>query len=199
MKKIIIKNHIVVAVTLMSSACTILPQPTHNVTVSNPPYDPTHAARVRFLSGNGTGQASFRPGEACYQDAFLQDDKRVNVNDGFLAAWKYSSDSLTIGMPQSPRPNMRVEGLEFKDFIKEYVVQAEKPITVNLSVNPQGSYCNPPAVTFIPQPGRDYDIFVRTSGNRCWVAVQRIDNQGMDQAVTVDRAQKCSSSSNASN
>jgi len=180
-----------VVAALLTTACTILPQPTHSVTVATPTYDPTVSARIRFLSGNGTGSAAFRPGESCYKDIYLQDEKRVDVNDGFLASWKYSSNSVTIGMPQSPRPYMRVDGLAFKDFIKEYVVPAAKPVTVRLSLNPQSSSCTPPAVTFVPEPGRDYDVFMQTAGNRCWVAARRIDDQGADESIRLELAQKC--------
>lgn len=176
---------------LLTTACSILPQPTHSVTVATPTYDPTVSARIRFLSGNGTGSAAFRPGESCYKDSYLQDEKRVDVNDGFLASWKYSSNSVTIGMPQSPRPYMRVDGLSFKDLIKEYVVPAAKPVTVRLSLNPQSFSCTPPAVTFVPEPGRDYDVFMQTAGNRCWVAARRIDDQGADESIRLELAQKC--------
>ena len=49
-------------------------------------------------------------------------------------AWKYSSRSVTIGMPESLRPNMHVVGLQLKDFIKEYVVPGAKPLTVTIWV-----------------------------------------------------------------
>jgi len=182
--------HFVVWATLLTTACTVLPQPTHDVTVENPAYDPAVSARVRFLSSNGGAGASFRPGEGCYKEGYVEDDKRVSVIDGFWAAWKYSSRSVTIGMPQSPRPDMRVEGLQFKDFIKEYVVPAAKPITVTMLA----SNCTPPAVTFVPEPGKDYDIFVQFGNRQCWVSVKRIDDKGTDETVPLARAPKCPAS-----
>jgi len=184
------KFSLLVWATFLTSACTVLPQPTHDVTVENPAYDPAVSARVRFLSSNGGAGASFRPGEGCYKEGYVEDDKRVSVIDGFWAAWKYSSRSVKIGMPESPRPNMRVEGLQFKDFIKEYVVPAAKPITVTMSV----SNCTPPAVTFVPEPGKDYDIFMQFGNRQCWVSVKRIDDKGTDETVPLERAPKCPAS-----
>ncbi len=182
--------HLIVWATFLTTACTVLPQPTHDVTVENPTYDPAVSARVRFLSSNGGAGASFRPGEGCYKEVYAEDDKRVSVIDGFWAAWKYSSRSVTIGMPESPRPNMRVEGLQFKDFIKEYVVPAAKPFTVTLLA----SSCTPPAVSFVPEPGKDYDIFMQSDSRRCWVSVKHIDDKGADESVPLERAPKCTAS-----
>ncbi len=179
--------HLMVWATFLTAACTVLPQPSHDVTVTNPTYDPAISARVRFLSTNGGAGAFFRPAQACYTELYVEDDKRIRVNDGFWAAWKYSSSSVTIGMPQSPRPNMRVDGLQFKDFIKEYVVPAVEPLTVTLVE----SSCAPPAVTFVPEPGKDYDIFTQFGNRQCWVVVKRIDDAGTDESVSLRRAPKC--------
>ena len=179
-----------IAAAFLFGACTVLPQPSHELTVENPTYDPAVSARIRFLSSNGGAGASFRPGEGCYKDIYAEDDKRVSVIDGFWAAWKYSSRSVTIGMPESPRPNMRVEGLQLKDFIKEYVVPAAQPLTVTLLA----SSCMPPAVTFVPEPGKDYDIFMQFGNKHCWVSVKRIDDKGADESVPLERAPKCSAS-----
>lgn len=180
-------SYLSIVAALLFSACTVLPQPSHDVTVENPAYDAAVSARVRFLSSNGGAGASFRPGEGCYKEGYVEDDKRVSVIDGFWAAWKYSSRSVTIGMPESPRPNMRVEGLQFKDFIKEYVVPAAEPLTVTLVE----SLCSPPAVMFVPEPGKDYDIFTQFGNRQCWVAVKRIDDAGTDESVPLRPAPKC--------
>jgi hypothetical protein len=88
---------------------------------------------------------------------------------------------------------MRPEGLKFKDVFKEYVVRAEKPLTVNLWVT-QSSYvagCKAPSITFTPEAGKDYDIFMDGERRRCWVAVRRIDERGTDAPVSVQRAPSC--------
>lgn len=181
------------SVTTLAAACTFLPQPTHNVTVESANYDPAVSARVRILSGNGTGSASFRPGAACSAN----DDATVRVGDGFVSTWKYSSRSVTIGMPSSPRKEMTVDGLQFKDFIREYVVPARKPLTVTLGVGSDAGHyhysCSPPAAFFTPQPGQDYDIFLDQAAGRCWVAVRRIDGHELDEPVAPKVAPKCAS------
>ncbi|PTB26077.1 hypothetical protein C9I56_24990 [Paraburkholderia caribensis] len=185
------------AITL-SAACTILPQPTHELTTETPDYDANVSARIRILTGNGAGGAFFRPGEACYKGLFERDDNKVVVGDGFWSAWKYSSRSITIGMPASPRKWMTVDGLEFKDLIREYVVPAGKPLTVAMTVSSSaGNYhssCTPPATTFAPEPGQDYDIFMNNEGRRCWVEVRRIDGHGIDELTVQKLAPKCDAS-----
>lgn len=179
----------------ITAACTFLPQPTHEVTTETPNYDATVSARIRILTDNGAGGAIFRPGESCYKGLFERDDNKVVVGDGFWSAWKYSSRSITIGMPTSPRKWMTVDGLEFKDLIREYVVPAGKPLTVAIVVsNSAGNFhssCTPPATTFAPTPGQDYDIFMNSASGRCWVEVRRIDGHGMDEFTVQRVAPKC--------
>lgn len=181
---------------VLTTGCTFMPQPTHDVTTETPSYDATVSARIRVLTGNGKGGAAFRPGESCYKSVLEQDDKKIVAGDGFWSAWKYSSRSIVIGMPQSPRPWMTVDGLQFKDMIREYVVPAAKPLAIGMSTSSSaGNYyssCMPPWVTFTPQPGQAYDIFLRSEKRSCWIDVQRIDGGGMDEPVTVVRAPKCS-------
>lgn len=173
------------------SACSFL-QPAHNVTQANPPYDPARQARVRILAGNGVGvAANFWTNSSCYTYSLPDTGNRVRVNDGFWAAAKYSSTSVTIGMPPSPREGMRPDGLYFKDFIKEYVVDANEPLTLALAYGSDYVSCSPPAATFTPQAGQDYDAFLDWKGRSCWVAVHRIDGRDADDKVPVERATKC--------
>ncbi|WP_232445836.1 hypothetical protein [Burkholderia ubonensis] len=180
----------------MLAGCALIIPPTHYVTTEQPTYDPAMSARIRILTGNGTGGAAFRPGESCYKNGFGSDDKTVVVGDGFLSTMKYSSRSVVIGMPKSPRPTMTVDGLQFKNMIREYVVPAEKPLAIGMSVNSDfGNYhwsCSAPWVTFNPQPGQDYDIFLDWRKKSCWLEVRRIDGHGLDESVKVTPAPKCS-------
>jgi hypothetical protein len=186
-----VKSVATVAVTAaVLSACSFL-QPAHNVTQANPPYDPATQARVRILAGNGTGVANLWKNSSCYTYSLPDPGNRVRVNDGFWAAWKYSSTSVTIGMSPSPRKGMRPDGLDFKDFIKEYVVDANEPLTLELAFGNGYISCSPPEATFIPQAGQDYDAFLDWKGRSCWVAVHRIDGRGADDQVPVKRATKC--------
>jgi len=181
--------------------------PTHHVTTATPDYDPRISARVRIQSGNDLQAASFRVG-ACYSNVWESDPQRVSVDDGFWARYKYSSRSVVIGMPQSPRPWMRIEGLHFKDMIREYVVPAGQPITLSLSTagdvgsGKYGGYswsCKPHAMTFTPIAGQDYDVHlaVQEEGRKsrgCSIEVRHIDASGLDQAVQTQYAARCPSS-----
>jgi hypothetical protein len=90
---------------------------------------------------------------------------------------------------------MRVEGLNFKDMIKEYVVEAGKPLTISSNVQSSTgtvSYsCSPPAMTFTPVAGQDYDVFQDSNGRQCWLSARRIDGHGMDEPVKLSPASKC--------
>lgn len=177
------------------AACT----PTHHVTTETPSYDPTVSARMRILTGNDLQSASFRPG-TCYTPKWQNDPQRINVDDGFLSRYKYSSRSVTIGMPPSPRPAMRIEGLHFKDLIREYVVDAGKPLTLSMSTAGGTDYdhwsCSATDVSFTPVAGQDYDVFLalERSGRRsysCSITIHRIDANGLDEPVESRYAPKC--------
>lgn len=175
----------------LTAGCSVF-EPAHHVKDETPTYDSAVSARVRILSGNGTGDARFWPDLACYTDIIGKDPQRVSVNDGgFVSEWKNSSTSIRIGMPTSPRKYMRVEGLIHKDFIKEYVVNGGKPMTVRLATFPGNWSCRPPAVTFTPVAGNDYDVYMHEEGKRCWVAVRRIDDKGADEPIRPSLAEEC--------
>jgi hypothetical protein len=174
------------------SACSIL-QPAHYVTRENPIYDPDTQARIRVAASNASETARFWRESSCQPPLRSDLPNLVRVDDSWSGAFKNSTTSISIGMPPSPREWMRPEGLKFKDFFKEYVVSSGKPLTVSLLVS-QSNYiagCKPPSVTFTPESGKDYDIFMDGAGRQCWVAVRRIDERGTDAPVNVQRALTC--------
>lgn len=180
---------------VLTTACA----PAHYVTALNPGYDPATSARVRILTGNDQQQAALRPG-SCYTADWQTDPNRIDVDDGFLSRYKYSSRSVTIGMPPSPRPWMRVEGLHFKDMIREYVVDAGKPLTLTMSAAGGDSYrhwsCRAAASVLTPVAGQDYDIYLAMeeqgrNSYYCSIAVHHIEAQGLDESVQTGFAPKC--------
>lgn len=176
------------------AACGLLPQPSHQVTTETPQYEPATSSRIRLFSGNGTRSTSYIPNSACYK-GWGQDKALVRADDGILAAWKYSSRSITIGMPPSPREYMRVDGLGFKDSIREYVVASGEPMVISMGIGGSAGNaswsCSPPRITFTPVAGHDYEAFLEMPGRRCWIAVREIDGHGLDAPVRVQAAQKC--------
>ncbi|SDI70689.1 hypothetical protein SAMN04487926_12260 [Paraburkholderia steynii] len=187
----------------LTAGCT----PAHYVTTAAPDYKPQVSARVRIQSGNDLQTASFRVG-ACYSNGWQDDPQRVSVDDGFWARYKYSSRSVVIGMPQSPRRWMRIEGLRFKDMIREYVVPAGQPMTLSLSTagdagsSKYGGYswsCKPHEMSFTPIAGQDYDVYLalQDEGRKsygCSIEVRHIDASGRDEPVQTQYAPKCPSS-----
>jgi hypothetical protein len=178
--------------------------PAHYVTKEEPNYDPTVSARIRILTGNDLQNAAFRPG-ACYTTKLQDDPTRVDVSDGFLARYKYSSRSITIGMPPSPRPWMRVGGLRFKDMIREYIVKAGQPVALSMSTasdvgsSQSGGYhwsCSASDSTFTPAAGQDYDVYLSFQqeghiSRGCSIEVRRIGESGLDEPVATNYAPRC--------
>lgn len=195
------RNRLLAAIVCAATgACSLFPQPAHYVTASMPDYDPTVSARMRILSSNDGRRTSFWRNRACYTGRWANDPATIHVDDGFWAAYKYSSASTTIGMPPSPREWMRVDGLQFKDMVKEYVVTAGEPVTVissftrSVGDSKTGGYsysCTTPAVSFAPVAGQDYDVFMEVRGRQCWMSARRIDARGLDEPVRLTDTLKC--------
>jgi hypothetical protein len=185
---------------ILINGCTLFPQPAHYETSTSPAYDPTTSARVRILSGNDSQAAAFRRNSACYKGAWEDDPDRVQVDDSFFAHYKYSSRSITIGMPPSPRPWMRVDGLRFKDMIREYIVTGGQPMVISMTITSTvgdlrwGGYshtCAATPVAFVPVAGQDYDVFMEGNARICSIAVHQIDSHGLDEPVPYRLASKC--------
>ncbi|GAB6852764.1 hypothetical protein JCM10599A_65680 [Paraburkholderia kururiensis] len=97
-------------------------------------------------------------------------------------------------------PQCGSKGLHFKDLIREYVVDAGKPITLSMSTAGGTDYdhwsCSATDVSFTPVAGQDYDVFLalerscRRSYN-CSITIHRIDENGLDEPVESRYAPKC--------
>ncbi|SIT41612.1 conserved hypothetical protein [Paraburkholderia piptadeniae] len=177
------------------SACSLLPQPAHHVETETPIYDPTMFARVRVLSSeNNQPYTVFRSG-GCYQA--LSGFDGIRVDDGMVGSFRYATRSVVIGMPPSPRPWMRVEGLTGKRLIREYVVPAGQPITYSMGwIVYSGQYgttrrCVASSMVLTPDAGRDYDVFLTRQGRQCEIEARQIDGQGLDESVHMNVALEC--------
>jgi hypothetical protein len=174
------------------SACTLW-KPSHEVIQANPSFDPASQARIRVVVGNGPQSANFWKNSACYTFRTGKQATRVRVDDGIAGASELSITSVTIGMPPSPRDWMRPEELTGRDAIKEYVVNAGEPLTISIAQTRTQfvAGCNPPALTFTPRPGEDYDAFMDWHGRSCSVGIRRIGVDGTDAPVESKLASKC--------
>jgi hypothetical protein len=163
--------------------------------VESPKFEMRNSARVRvFSSENNQPYAVFRSGD-CYQSWISFDGTRVD--DGMAGSFRYSTRSVLIGMPPSPRPWMRVQGLTGKTFIREYVVAAGQPITYSMGwVVYSGQYgptrrCVASSVVLTPEAGRDYDVFLTQQGRQCEIEARQIDDLGLDEPVQMGVALEC--------
>ncbi|TDY51686.1 hypothetical protein BX592_107254 [Paraburkholderia rhizosphaerae] len=185
------------ALTISLSSCALLPEPTHNVETETPTYNPSTSARIRVLSSeNNRPYAIFRSG-SCFR-SFLDFDG-TRVDDGLAGSFRYSTRSVVIGMPLSPRPWMRPDGLVGKTMVREYVAPAGQPITYSMGwVVDSGQYgttrrCVPSSMVLTPEAGHDYDVYLEGQGRQCSIVAKQIDGQGLDLITPMSVAPKCSS------
>lgn len=153
------------------------------VTVVETKYDPQTEARIRILSGYITKNSQ------CYGD------NPASLGQRAWAVLKMSAvmhtgvvgDSISIGMPRSKAKNSSI--------FTEEVVTAGQPISIRAwidssSIDPVTKVettvkCFPPAISFMPESGKDYETVLRSRANTCWIEVKPLDAQGTPVADTL--------------
>ncbi|WP_157061600.1 hypothetical protein [Pseudomonas sp. P97.38] len=151
---------ILLCVLLILKACSShnappvpLPQPVDFVKVD---YDPATMARVRIYTGSPSLEASYSTGYSCEElskELPVKPLNRPGPKARLQRVQHYSK--LSIGMPSSWRLS---EGTALNEKYSEMVVLAGKPFVVDIK-NIGGVLCMPPALTFIPEPGVDYEAY----------------------------------------
>jgi hypothetical protein len=146
------------------------------VTVVETKYDPETQARIRILSGYITKNSQ------CYGD------NPASLGQRAWAVLKMSAvmhtgvvgDSISIGMPRSKEKNSSI--------FTEEVVAAGQPISIRAwidssSIDPVTKIetkvkCYPPAISFTPESGKDYETTLRLRASTCWIDLKPLDAQG---------------------
>ncbi len=130
--------------------------------------DPTKEARIRV---GLLGKINFHPNKSCYAE-----DKMDAVNVA-LGGFSMLGPKKRIGMPESE---------DMPNSYHEYVIEAGQPLTIEIvyaqphahATYRAGSYnvskCGPLGATFTPQPGRDYDTFLRIENGMCSIALREL-------------------------
>lgn len=129
------------------------PQPVEFVKVD---YDPVTMARVRIYTGSPSLEASYSTGYSCEElskELPVKPLNRPGPNARLQRVQHYSK--LSIGMPSSWRLS---DGTAPNEKYSEMVVLAGKPFVVDIK-NIGGVLCMPAALTFIPEPGVDYEAY----------------------------------------
>ncbi|WP_080436363.1 hypothetical protein [Burkholderia ubonensis] len=145
-------------------------------------YDPANDARIRVYFGvttklffNSACETKARPLRFGYSGTWVSKPRLLNLAN------------TTIGMPV-PEDAYR--------YYDEYVIKAGQPLTVSIH-RLTGIYTNIPehdAGTFIPQVGKDYEVFASNSTGFFRLNVRRVileDNRVRTEPVDARHAEPC--------
>jgi hypothetical protein len=161
---------LILSVIILLSGCALSP----DLQTVQTDYDPKTEARIRVYSLSRT---FLFPGRSCYS---ANDENIISIKEAPL----FVTRQRDIGMPK------RGGTATFH----EYVIPANQPLTIvsmrgrsrrwlnappsnQASSTSRRTYCGPVAITFIPQPGEDYEAFFGTSLGRnryCFIRLQRL-------------------------
>lgn len=170
------------ALTTMLSGCVMTELPTASQT-----YNPNESARIRLFGQNQ------KPSIMEVQTGLGTDSKSVTVNVGGGLGDAFGSmlsmaknESIGIAETENTRNLASQNGILSKDFYREFVIPAGKPVKVRNAfiglasithmpavgtiIHRQGS-CVSGTVSFIPQAGKDYEVGSYKNGNSCLVIV----------------------------
>ncbi|MGJ7516788.1 hypothetical protein ACSFE6_20980 [Pseudomonas baetica] len=119
-------------------------------------YDPATMSRVRIYTGFPSLEASYSTGYSCEElsnELPVKPLNRPGPSARLQGVQHYTK--LSIGMPGSWR---LADGTAPNEKYSELVALAGKPFVVDIK-NIGGVLCMPPALTFIPEPGVDYEAY----------------------------------------
>lgn len=164
-------------------------------------YDPDTSARVRLITGDNARGFYFN-GQSC--ETFMNETAKAGPieDSGWKAAHNNSSglypfresdhQNNVIGMPASQ--TTRQINSTTKQF-DEYVVEANKPFIALFGM--VGSIaCSPKPVSFIPQPGQDYEMQLKivklsTFSAGCIIELNKLSAVGSSTVETPVHKQFC--------
>lgn len=139
-------------------------------------YDPATMSRVRIYTGVSLLEASYSVGYSCEElSAELPVRPKNKPRPEAHLQRVQNNSKLSIGMPSSWR---LTSGTAPNEKFSEMVVPAGKPFVVDIKYVGDG-ICMPPATTFMPEPGVDYEahfIWINQAGKRnsCVTVVHRL-------------------------
>lgn len=174
------------AATLLLTACVT----THPPAISQQ-YDPSNSARIRLFGQNG------KPTSMTVE---VSQGETVEVNVGGSMGDAFSSffgtvknESIGISETENTKNIQQNSNLLSKVFYREFVIPAGRELQVrnssitlgNFFHNPDGSIkrienqerCSSQIVSFVPEPGKDYEVGSYRNGRECSVMVFEIRNQ----------------------
>ena len=135
-------------------------------------------ARIRVFGRNSVYVDLFKNSE-CYTKKFIGTaPNQIVASGGFsdtMGSFFGTVSNVTIGMPESPTTR-RINDISFfgaRAFFKEYEIEAGQPLTLNSGIVDPYVSCQV-AASFIPKPGKDYEVFFQIQGSACFLQTKEI-------------------------
>lgn len=159
------------------------------VVVSKQSYDSTSQARIRLYGPYGAATIH-RYNETACDDWRGTSQRKIHhrVNNGLPRKIK----NISTGMPETARSLAASNdtGIMFRDSFKEYVVTANKPITLDGSESdntgtkmPGYSVSCRVAVSFIPKPNTDYEASYIETNNTCSIQITEVQKDKQEKTI----------------
>jgi len=134
-------------------------------------------ARIRLFGQNGIGVA-FNASSQCYDS-----HKSITVSGGVGDSFKSFFGNVknqSIGMPATVNvTNLKAHnGILSKAYYREYEIPSNVPMAVRMVYGDGAMYCDPIIVTFVAQPGEDYEGYLQGTGHYFKVVMNKIVLEG---------------------
>ena len=126
------------------------------------------ASRIRLFGQNGVRIVFYRD-STCYEDGlFGIGDKGETVSGGMgqsFSSFIGIASNASIGMPETTNTKniTKRDGTLSKAYFREYEIESEKPLTVLAAAGMPNWGCNRISASFMPKPGKDYEVFLDVS------------------------------------
>ncbi|QHE93261.1 hypothetical protein PI93_011430 [Pandoraea fibrosis] len=154
-------------------------------------YDPSNSARIRLFGQNGKSTSMT---VEVSQGEFVEVNVGGSTGDAFSSFFgTVKNESIGISETENTKNIQQNSDLLSKIFYREFVIPAGRELQVknsfitvgNFFHNPDGSIksiknkkrCSSEIVSFVPKPGKDYEVGSYSNGRECSVMVFEIRNQ----------------------
>ena len=148
------------------------------VVPSKQQYDKDSQARIRLFGPYGDATIKRYVGKTCenWRETVL-----IKPHHRVINGLPRKIKNISLGMPTTQRSftASNDKGIMFRDSFKEYVIDADKPVTLDGSISVRldnySSMCRV-AVNFKPEIGKDYEAYYIERDRTCTIQIREILN-----------------------
>ena len=148
-------------------------------------YDSSSQARIRLYGPYGDALINHYSDRSCEKWRETAGSKiHHRVNNGGPRKIR----NISVGIPQTERSLAAAndKGIMFRDSFKEYVVDANKPLTLDASssivMDSYSKSCRV-AVNFVPKAGKNYEATYVEQNRTCTIQISEIKDQVSEKLV----------------